>query len=192
MSRFLALLVLLVTLAVWLIQGTQRSEAVTATPTACLAASPVASPAATPSGAIADQVAFVAALRAKGLRVEEKSTSPQIPFEGATAGARLCLSDGELSALAEVKIQVYQYPDPAAAAADIQEILPNASPVATSILYVEPAHFFKVGRFLVLYVGRDQAVLDLLTEVLGLPFAVCGPEADGCRALAPRSTPVAG
>ncbi|HEV2107022.1 MAG TPA: hypothetical protein VGR16_02025 [Thermomicrobiales bacterium] len=37
--------------------------------------------------------------------------------------------------------------------------------------WVAPPHFFRQGAVIVLYVGEDPAVLDLLEELLGAQFA---------------------
>jgi hypothetical protein len=38
--------------------------------------------------------------------------------------------------------------------------------------WVEPPHFYRQGRLIVLYAGKDEAVLDPLEETLGEPFVV--------------------
>ena len=43
--------------------------------------------------------------------------------------------------------------------------------VATSVLWVAPPHFYKAGKLIVLYVGSDSDVINVLQETLGPQFA---------------------
>ena len=83
------------------------------------------------------------------------------------------LSGGSLPAPAEV--QVYEYADEAAAAADAARVSPDGShfghPPTISVNWAAPPHFHRAGRLIVLYVGSDPAVLRVLEAVLGPQFA---------------------
>lgn len=136
-------------------------------PVAGPGATPVASPVATPVGPIADAASLAAALAAGGLAVEPLGPVSQ-PFLQAE-GEVLLLSGGGLAGPAEV--QAYAYPDAVAAAADAAQIGPGGQPATVSVAWLAPPHFFRQGPLLVLYVGDDPAVLALLTELLGPPFA---------------------
>jgi hypothetical protein len=39
------------------------------------------------------------------------------------------------------------------------------------LTWVDTPHFYKAGRIIVLYLGSDQAVLDVLNQILGQQFA---------------------
>jgi hypothetical protein len=120
-------------------------------------------------GPVVDQVSLVDALRARGLTVEVAGgLTPDVPFPNAQTGTVLRLVGGGLGHIAEV--QVYEYADPAAAAADAGQILPDGNLPTAIIEWIGPPHFFRAGRLIVAYVGADQATVDLLTEVLGPPF----------------------
>jgi hypothetical protein len=38
-------------------------------------------------------------------------------------------------------------------------------------MWIDKTHFYKAGRIIVLYLGTDQAILDLLNKVIGPQFA---------------------
>ena len=69
-------------------------------------------------------------------------------------------------------VQVYEYPDEAAADADAQLVSPDGSTVGTTMIsFVAPPHYYKAGKLIVLYVGQDRDTLDLLKDLLGSQFA---------------------
>ncbi|MDP9473720.1 MAG: DUF305 domain-containing protein [Chloroflexota bacterium] len=121
-------------------------------------------------GPVADQVSFMDALRAEGITVDVVSSLfPDVPFSGAQAGTTLRLSGGGLVGPAEV--QAYDYTDPTTAATDAGQILPDGNLPTVMIEWIAPPHFFRTGRIIVLYVGTDPAVLEILTQLLGPQFA---------------------
>jgi hypothetical protein len=163
MCRYLPLLVLVVALVVWSDERVEASDVATPRATPAGAATPAASD-------VSDRADLVTALRAQGVTVDEvERLTPTVPFEGTETGMLLRLSGGQLGAPAE--IQVYEYADAAAAAADAEQILPDGNLETVMIEWIAPPHFFEAGRVLVLYLGDDRAVLDLLTAVLGPQFA---------------------
>jgi hypothetical protein len=125
-------------------------------------------------GAVKDHVSLVDNLRGTGLTVEIIGEVQQ-PFLRAK-GTTLKISGGELKQPAEV--QSYNYDDTdlgtdglAAAQDDAEQIEPNGAPKTANILWRGVPHWFRTGRVIVLYVGNDPAVLDLLTALLGPQFA---------------------
>ena len=69
-------------------------------------------------------------------------------------------------------VQVFEYPDSAAAAAEAAQISPDASSVGTTMVtWVAALHFYAMDRIIALYVGDNQAVVDALTKELGQPIA---------------------
>lgn len=69
------------------------------------------------------------------------------------------------------EIQVFEYGDSESAAADAAEIGPDGNPSTTMISWLATPHFYRSDHLIVLYVGDDQAVVDLLSTLLGPPFA---------------------
>jgi hypothetical protein len=107
-------------------------------------------------------VEFTDALRLDGQSVDIKGPVDQ-PFFSV---------EGQVIVVSGEDVQVFEYPDPAAAAAAAAQISPDASSVGTSMMsWVATPHFYALDRVIVLYVGDDQAVVDVLNEVLGQPVA---------------------
>lgn len=49
---------------------------------------------------------------------------------------------------------------------------PDGDSVGTSMMmWVDTPHFYKAGRIIVLYIGSDQTILDLLVQTIGTQFA---------------------
>ena len=78
------------------------------------------------------------------------------------------------------QIQVYEY----ASASDADTQASHTSPDGTTFTFktltgtkgtvadwIAPPHFYKRGRVIVLYVGRNSAIMQTLTKVLGKQFA---------------------
>ncbi len=69
-------------------------------------------------------------------------------------------------------VQVFEYESAEAMEADAGQVSADGGSIGTSMVsWMEAPHFFKAGRVLVLYVGEDAAVLDLLKGALGGQFA---------------------
>ena len=69
-------------------------------------------------------------------------------------------------------VQVFEYPDEAARMAESEQISPDGATIGTTMVtWVDEPHFWAVGRTIVLYVGSDQVVVDVLNRVLGEPIA---------------------
>jgi hypothetical protein len=119
-------------------------------------------------GPVQDQVSLIDTLR-KSEIVDISGTIAQ-PFLHPDSGTAIKLSGGTLTAPADV--QLFEYRSAAAAATDAHMIRADGSGTATTTVdWVAPPHFFLKGRVLVIYVGTDPAVVNLLTSVLGSQFA---------------------
>ena len=120
-------------------------------------------------GPVQDQVSLIDALRGKNLTVDISGTVSQ-PFLNPQSGTAVRLSGGALTAPAD--LQLFEYSSASAASADASRISPDGSGTATTkISWVAPPHFFLKGRVLVLYVGNDPAVFNVLKSLLGPQFA---------------------
>jgi hypothetical protein len=120
-------------------------------------------------GPVQDQVSLIDALRGKNVTVDITGTISQ-PFLNAQSGTAVRISGGPLTTA--VDLQLFEYGSVSAASADAQKISPDGSGTATTkISWVGPPHFFLKGRVMAIYVGSDQAVLNLLGSVLGPQFA---------------------
>ncbi len=119
---------------------------------------------------------FEERLHQDGFTVERLSEAAQ-PYLR-VFGARLRLSGGSLTQ--PVEFQSYSYADPALAADDAARVQhdtsvrwtePDGRGRGMSVAWVAPPHFFHRDGVLVLYVGSDEALLALLTRLLGPQFA---------------------
>lgn len=122
--------------------------------------SATAVPSAAPS--VEDQASLVAGLQSAGAAVEVGDSVIQDFF---TPEGRIITANGQ-------DLQVFEYETVEAMESDASQVAPDGSSVGTSmVLWVEPPHFYKTGRIIVLYLGTDPAILDLLDEVIGPQFA---------------------
>ena len=113
-------------------------------------------------GEVEDQTSLIDALRAGGAKVELGDTVEQAFFTAA----------GQILKVNRKDVQVFEYESPEKMEADAAQVASDGGSIGTSMVtWVEPPHFFKSGRVLVLYVGEDKAVIDLLKGALGEQFA---------------------
>jgi hypothetical protein len=68
-------------------------------------------------------------------------------------------------------LQIFEYTDQAAAAADAAKVKADGTIEGYSPTWVAPPHFYQVGRLIVIYLGDDAADLTALQGLLGDPFA---------------------
>lgn len=121
-----------------------------------------ASPAVSLGGGVEDQTSLIEALRAGGAEVELGDSIEQAFFN----------VTGQIIKVNDQDVQVFEYESAEKMEADANQVAPDGGSIGTSMVtWIEPPHFFKSGRVLVLYVGQDQAVTDLLKGVLGEQFA---------------------
>lgn len=105
---------------------------------------------------------LVAELRARGFDVSILDPLVQ-PFF--TPEGRVLDLDGN-------QVQVFEYPNEEDALAEAESISPDGSSIGTSmVMWVEAPHFFRSGSLIVLYVGEDANVLEVLELILGSQVA---------------------
>jgi hypothetical protein len=113
-------------------------------------------------GPVTDYITLVDALRAQGAIIEPSGDISQ-PF---------FTVEGRVIQVNSQDVQVFEYADEAAAAAEAELVAPDGSSVGTSMVsWMDSPHFYKAGRLIVLYVGDDATTIDLLEMVLGPQFA---------------------
>jgi hypothetical protein len=102
-------------------------------------------------------------LRAGGASVALTKEKVSQPFF--SARGRIMKTNGEA-------VQVFQYLTPSAADADARRVSADGSTIGTSKpMWMATPHFFKSGNLIVLYVGANQTILELLQTSLGDQFA---------------------
>lgn len=108
------------------------------------------------------QAELMNALQSAGATVELGDSVEQVFF---SVTGRILKVNG-------ADVQVFDYESAQAMEADTAQISEDGSEIRTSMVtWAEAPHFFKSGRILVLYVGEDAAILDLLKSALGEQFA---------------------
>jgi len=123
---------------------------------------PTAMPTAASSSRIEDQASLIETLHASGSEVELGDPVVQAFFS----------VTGQILKVNDMDVQVFEYESAEAMEADAAQVAPDGGSIGTNmVMWVEPPHFFKSGRVLVLYVGEDQGVIDLLRDALGEQFA---------------------
>ncbi|HET7010144.1 MAG TPA: hypothetical protein VFI11_05165 [Anaerolineales bacterium] len=114
-----------------------------------------------PRPATLDAAEFVQALEAAGATVE-----PAGPIE-----QEFFTVEGRLFAVNGADVQVFEYADAAAREADSSQISADGGSIGTTMVtWIDQPNFWAKDRLIVLYVGRDQALIDLLSGILGEPL----------------------
>ena len=119
-------------------------------------------PATSGGGTVEDHASLVAALRDAGATVESGDPIEQ-PFFAVK---------GQIIKVNSMDVQTFEYETAEAMESDVAKVAPDGSSVGTNMMmWVATPHFYKSGHILVLYVGDDQTVIDLLKGTLGPQFA---------------------
>ena len=113
-------------------------------------------------GAVEDQASLIERLRAAGATVEVGDPVEQIFFT----------VEGQIIKVNGADVQVFEYESADTMQADAAQVAPDGGSIGTSMVtWIATPHFYQAGRILVLYVGDDPAILELLEGALGPQFA---------------------
>lgn len=113
-------------------------------------------------GDVTGYVTLLDALRAAGAQVEPGESLSQPFFE---PQAQIISVNGH-------DVQVFEFADAVTAEAAAETVSADGTSVGTSMMtWMDTPHFFRVDKLILLYVGSDQATLELLQEVAGPQFA---------------------
>ncbi len=116
----------------------------------------------TPRDEVEDLVDLVEALQAEGAQVEPGKAIQQ-PFLSAP---------GQIVKVNGADVQVFEYSSVEDMGLEASQVSEDGSSIGTSMVtWMAPPHFYRSGRLLILYVGEEDAVIDLLESVLGPQFA---------------------
>ncbi|HEU4785165.1 MAG TPA: hypothetical protein VFS83_17640 [Ktedonobacterales bacterium] len=125
----------------------------------------VACGASTGAGSVHDVASLADHLRAQGAQIEMGSTIKH-PF---------LAIPGQIMTVNGQDIEVFQYANAQALANDTRTIDPDGciGTVGGSMLdpWTAPPHFFKSQGVMIIYLGSDAKMLQLLTNVMGKQFA---------------------
>ena len=124
-----------------------------------LAASPAAS---TGRLTVEDQAALISALEGSGATVEIGEPVSQVFFS----------AEGNILKVNDADVQVFEYESAVEMESEASQVSSDGGSIGTSMItWMDVPHFYKAGRIIVLYVGSDAFVLDLLENALGPQFA---------------------
>jgi hypothetical protein len=144
-------------------QAATTSSTPTLEPTLPIGETTDIAPLGTPShgNEIGGYVELVDKLRAAGAIVEPSGTVEQPFFE----------VSGQMIKVDDADVQVFEFSDEAARQNVSSLITPEGQPNPTSIVdWVDQPNFWAKGQVIVLYVGKDQTVIERLSQVLGDPI----------------------
>ena len=114
------------------------------------------------SGPATDYDSLVDNLRAAGATVQPAGDIIQDFF---SVGGQAIKVNGE-------DIQVFECGNESTAEAEAVLVSSDGSSIGTSLpFWVAPPHFYKADRMIVLYVGGNVGVMDMLENILGAQFA---------------------
>jgi hypothetical protein len=120
------------------------------------------SPPVSNGGPVTDYVSLVDNLRKEGATVEPAGEIIQDFFSVKGQAIKV---NGE-------DVQVFEYSNQSSVESEAALVSPDGSSIGTSIpFWVASPHFYKAGRIIVLYVGENTTVLDVLETTLGTQFA---------------------
>ena len=132
---------------------------------------PPTAPIVSHGGPVKDYVNLVDSLRAVGATVDPAGTRSGSPFAPQT---QLLTVNGE-------DISAYEFGSAEEADAGAEGVSASGSSIVTTfadgtgkstmVTWVESPHFYKAGKLIVLYVGCDSDVIDVLQETMGPQFA---------------------
>jgi hypothetical protein len=72
-------------------------------------------------------------------------------------------------------VQIFEYASAQEASDDAALVAPNGGSIGTIMIsWIAPPHFYQAGNLIVLYVGNDSGVTDVLERVVGAPFVSGG------------------
>lgn len=73
------------------------------------------------------------------------------------------------------EVQAFEFADEAARREVSDTISESGSQIGTSMVdWIDQPNLWATGRLIVLYIGQDQAIIDLITHVLGDPITIAG------------------
>ena len=129
-------------------------------------------PAVSDGGPVKDYISLVDNLRAAGATVDPAGT----------VSADYFAPQGQLLTVNGERVETFEFASAEEADAVAEGVSPSGDSilrvdaetglgVASSVLWEMPPHFYKAGKLIVLYVGCNSDVIDVLQETMGPQFA---------------------
>ena len=112
--------------------------------------------------AVEDQASLIAALETAGATVEVGDSVEQAFFSPV----------GQIIKVNGADVQVFEYESAEAIESEASQVAPDGGSIGTSMVtWMDTPHFYKAGRIIVLYVGSDETIIDVLENAIGSQFA---------------------
>ena len=113
-------------------------------------------------GPLKDYVSFVDSLRAEGATVDPAGPVLQ-PF---------FVPEGRLLTVNGEDVQAFEFAGEVEADAIAETVSADGGSVGTSMAgWLAPPHFYQAGRLIVVYVGSESGVINMLQNIMGPQFA---------------------
>ena len=146
-------LFILLVILTFVVSGCANASTPTSPPSPTMSPEPLA---------VEDTAGLRAALEAAGAAVETGDPISQAFFT----------PEGSIVKANGADVQVFEYESAEAMESEASQVAPAGGSVGTSMMmWVDTPHFYKAGRIIVLYIGSDQTILDLLEKAIGPQFA---------------------
>jgi len=110
---------------------------------------------------VTDRASLMEALQGRGFDVQPAGEVQQPFFE----------VSGTVLKVGGADVQVFEFADVAATKEAMSTIGSDGNPPTMMIEWVAAPHFYQAGKIIVLYVGDDTAIIEVLTKTLGAQVA---------------------
>jgi len=100
-----------------------------------------------------------------------KSTGASIEI-GESVSQPFFTTQGQVIKLSGEDIQVFEYMSEEEAIKESMQVSSDGSSVGTTIIsWIDTPHFYQTGKIIILYVGNNPEMIEILSEVIGPQFA---------------------
>ncbi|HSA98369.1 MAG TPA: hypothetical protein VLF17_04750 [Candidatus Nitrosotenuis sp.] len=115
-------------------------------------------------GAVTDYTLLIAAIESRGILVQHKEN---LSAESSTFSVPI-----RVISVGGADVQVFEFKDEAKAEASSLTVSEDGTEIGTSIIrWMDTPHFYTKGKIIVLYVGQNPEITNLLESLLGNQFA---------------------
>ena len=100
-----------------------------------------------------------------------KSTGASVEI-GESVSQPFFTTQGQVIKLSGEDIQVFEYISEEEAIKESMQVSTDGSSVGTTMIsWIDTPHFYQTGKIIILYVGNNPEMIEILSEVLGPQFA---------------------
>jgi len=100
-----------------------------------------------------------------------KSTGASVEI-GESVSQPFFTTQGQVIKLSGEDIQVFEYMNEEEAIKESMQVSKDGSSVGTTMIsWIDTPHFYQTGKIIILYVGNNPEMIEILSEVIGPQFA---------------------